>query len=99
MSINPTGHSLNHLNLGPQKAKDTQENELGQREQQHQVEKNRAELQLSSTLQDIAHRIDNTPDIDQKKIDKIKTALANGEYDIDPARIAEKFLDFETQLP
>ncbi|MCP5158861.1 MAG: flagellar biosynthesis anti-sigma factor FlgM [Gammaproteobacteria bacterium] len=39
------------------------------------------------------------PPMDQAKIDKLRAAIANGEYQIDSGRLANKIFDFEIALP
>ena len=42
--------------------------------------------------------ISATPDIDMDRVDKIKQAIADGNYPIDNDRIAEKFIQLEGLL-
>lgn len=38
------------------------------------------------------------PPMDQVKIDKLRAAIANGEYRVDSGKLANKMLDFESAL-
>ncbi len=58
-------------------------------------------VELSSdaqTLQQVEKRLENAESFDQAKVDKIKQALADGEYPIDNERLASKFYQLEQQL-
>lgn len=48
-------------------------------------------------LQDASRPQEGTM-VDQKRVDEIRAAIANGSYTISPARIAEKMLTLEQQL-
>lgn len=52
----------------------------------------------SGRLQQIRERIDTTPDIDLKRVEEIKLALAEGKLPLDPQRIAQKFANLEGLL-
>ena len=49
----------------------------------------------SQTLVRMTHASKGVSDIDQKKVDRIKQALENGEFPVDTARIAEKMTSLE----
>lgn len=44
-------------------------------------------------------QVSQLPDIDSSKVERIKTALANGDYQPDPEVIARKFAEIEKLLP
>ncbi len=44
-------------------------------------------------------QVEQTPQVDQNRVDSIKAALANGEYRPDPQVIAQKFAEIEKLLP
>lgn len=52
----------------------------------------------SSRLQQIQERIDGTPEVDTARVEAIKQAIAEGNFPIDPARIAQKFVELEGLL-
>lgn len=52
----------------------------------------------SGRLQQIRERIDTTPDLDMKRVEEIKLALAEGRLSLNPERIAEKFANLEGLL-
>ena len=54
-------------------------------------------LQLSSER--IMEQMARLPEVDQSRVDAIKSALAKGEYQPDPEVIAQKFADIEKLLP
>ena len=44
-------------------------------------------------------QMENIPEVDSSKVEAIKNALANGEYQPDPEVIARKFSELERLLP
>ena len=40
----------------------------------------------------------SSPVVDAQRVEQVKQAIENGNYEVDPARVAEKFLQFETIL-
>ena len=44
-------------------------------------------------------QVGQLPEVNQSRVDSIKTALANGEYQPDPQVIAQKFAEIEKLLP
>lgn len=58
-------------------------------------------LSLTDTgalLQKLDAAIAATPVVDMARVHRIQQAIENGTYEIDPARVAEKLLAFETAL-
>ena len=58
-------------------------------------------VQLSDrarVLKAVESRVQNMPDIDQEKVDRIRNAISNGEYKIDYDKLAAAFRRFETGL-
>lgn len=49
-------------------------------------------------LQNLERQLADVPEIDRSKVDAIKQALASGEYQIDPQRVASKFIEIELSL-
>lgn len=52
----------------------------------------------SGRLQQIRERIDSTSDLDMKRVEEIKLAIAEGRLSLDPERIAQKFANLEGLL-
>ena len=52
----------------------------------------------AAKLQAVEQKIASLPVVDQARVDKLKSAVESGEYQIDTQRIAEKFLQFESEL-
>ena len=50
--------------------------------------------QLAATAREMAA----TPSFDAAKVDRIKALIANGEYAMDPQRIADRFIELESSL-
>lgn len=56
-----------------------------------------AVVDLSSSK--MLEQMGSLPEVDTNRIESIKTALANGEYQPDPEVIARKFSEIESLLP
>lgn len=52
----------------------------------------------ASKIINLEAKLRGLPEIDQPRVDRIRTAIANGEYHIDPRRVAQKFLELDGQL-
>ncbi|GIZ13817.1 flagellar biosynthesis anti-sigma factor FlgM [Pseudomonas sp. NCCP-436] len=48
-------------------------------------------------LQNISERLKDQPVINQERIAQLKQAIADGSYQVDSTRVAQKLLDFESQ--
>jgi len=49
----------------------------------------------ATALQKLTQSLASTPAFDQAKVDRIKSLIADGQYAVDPAKIAAKFLSIE----
>ncbi len=56
-----------------------------------------AVVELSSDQ--LLNQIKDLPEVDNQRVQSIKQALANGEYQPDPEQIANKFAEIEQLLP
>jgi len=54
--------------------------------------------QLAEKLHAIESNINEQAGIDQVRVEALKDAIDAGQYNIDPFRVAEKFIDFDTQF-
>lgn len=52
----------------------------------------------SARLQALRERIDNTGEVDRERVESLKARIANGEYVVDPKRVAAKFAELEGLL-
>lgn len=52
----------------------------------------------AKVLKTVSSRVQQMPDVDQEKIERIKTAIANGDYKIDYDKLAAAFRRFESGL-
>lgn len=52
----------------------------------------------AQVLKAVETRIQSMPDIDQAKVDRIRNAITNGEYNIDYDKLAAAFRRFESGL-
>lgn len=53
---------------------------------------------VASSLDQIAYAVRKAPDIDLRKVNAARDALANGTYEVNPERIARKLLRMDTAL-
>lgn len=56
------------------------------------------DIKSTKILESMAKEIDKIPDIDSAKVDSIKQAIANGDYQANPEVIAQKFIEIEKLL-
>ncbi|GIU20100.1 flagellar biosynthesis anti-sigma factor FlgM [Shewanella sp. MBTL60-007] len=49
-------------------------------------------------IQNVQTKMADMPEIDQKKVDEIKAAIAEGRYKIDPEKLATNIASFENEL-
>lgn len=52
----------------------------------------------AQVLRSVNSKMQNLPDIDQEKVDRIRTAIQNGDYKIDYDKLAAAFRRFESGL-
>jgi negative regulator of flagellin synthesis FlgM len=50
------------------------------------------------TLSNVAQRVKDEPDFDRNKVEAIKQAINNGQYPLNPRRIAESFVAIEQMI-
>ena len=59
------------------------------------------QLSLTSSaqlLKELNEAIAASPEVDQSRVDAIKQAIADGSYEVDSGRIADKLLNLDDQL-
>ncbi len=77
-----------------------------EREQASQAQENHSapvadRLSLTETsarVQELQARVSSLPVVDGRRVQEIKQAIAQGSYEIDPARVAEKIVRLEVAL-
>ncbi len=52
----------------------------------------------AALMQRLSQRISEAPTVDQQRVDAIRQSLAAGTYQIDPSRVAEKMIAYESAL-
>ena len=57
------------------------------------------ELSNTAVLQELEEQIKNLPEINDVRIEAVKQALSNGEYEPDAEVIARKYIEIEKLLP
>lgn len=53
---------------------------------------------VAANLQRIAAAVGDAPDVDAERIEATRDALSRGVYEVNPERIAEKLIRFDTAL-
>lgn len=49
----------------------------------------------AAAMKQLTQTLSSTPSFDQSKVDQIKNLIANGQYNVDPQKIAQKFMAME----
>jgi negative regulator of flagellin synthesis FlgM len=52
--------------------------------------------ETAAKLQKLEKQLSNLPVVDQERVAHLQKAIASGEYKVDPAKTAEKLVQFET---
>jgi len=55
-------------------------------------------LSLYRQAEDLLKTVEQESIVDSEKVKLIKAAIANGTYQVDPAKVADKLLEMETEL-
>lgn len=50
------------------------------------------------TMQSAEQRMKDIPIVDKDRVERIRNAIESGEYSVDPAKIADKFVSLESSL-
>jgi len=56
------------------------------------------DLQSADLVASLKQQAENVPEVDQARVDAIKQAIANGDYQPNPERIAQQFAKLESLL-
>jgi negative regulator of flagellin synthesis FlgM len=54
--------------------------------------------EAAKQLQSLENSLESLPVVDSQRVEAIRTAIANGDYEIDPEKVAEKLMSFEGML-
>ena len=49
-------------------------------------------------LKDLENQVSRLPVVDQAKVERIRNEIAQGVYQVDPQRVAERMIQFESQV-
>ena len=52
----------------------------------------------AARLAELDRALANVPVVDAQRVEEVKQAISEGRYQIDPAKVADKLLSFETAL-
>ncbi len=52
----------------------------------------------ANTLRQAERALENEPVVDNERVERVRTAVADGSYEINPQRIANKLVDMESSL-
>lgn len=96
---------VNNTTPGGQRVQDSQRNRVAGENSERTVvgdaPKDRDAVKISSDAQRIREtqsQLERESAIDAERVEKIKSAISRGEYPLDNARIAERFVALESQL-
>jgi negative regulator of flagellin synthesis FlgM len=53
---------------------------------------------MAARLQSLEQKLANQSDVDQAHVDRVRDAISSGEYRVDPDRVADKMMDFESDF-
>ncbi len=53
---------------------------------------------MASRLKSLEQKLAQQPDVDQARVDKVRNAMARGEYRVNPERVADKMMNFESDF-
>ncbi len=100
MAIEITGLPASHVQ-DSSGSKQTQalQNEITRPEQQGANASTTDKVTLTDTaakLQKLEKQLSNLPVVDQERVANLQKAIASGEYKVDPAKTAEKLVQFES---
>jgi|TARA_B110000503_G_C7108351_1_gene396941 negative regulator of flagellin synthesis FlgM len=102
MPINVNGPSTNPLGTNkPQKNDAAEQSNVAKSGNGTNHASNEDVVELSDrgrVLEAVVSRVHQMPDTDQGKIDRIRSAITNGEYKIDYDKLAAAFSRFESGL-
>lgn len=95
--INPVNKPADFNRAAPTEQKSsTQVNQQQKKETAESVEQPKDELQLSDAFREIEKLrqvIDNTTEIDQSRVERLKNLIDSGDYEINSDVIANRLLD------
>ena len=107
MAIEITGQPNNHIqdSVSSKQTQALPQNGVAQQTPQKQGVKPNVSPTDQVTLTDVAARLQKLekdlstlPVVDEQRVESLRKAIASGDYKIDPARTAEKFVQFEYAL-
>ncbi len=52
----------------------------------------------ASRLQAVKDRIEQTPEVDRERVDNLRRAIADGSYQSNPQKVADKLIQFEALM-
>jgi negative regulator of flagellin synthesis FlgM len=53
---------------------------------------------MAARLSSLEKKLASQPDVDQAHVNRVRDAISRGEYRIDPDRVADKMMDFESDF-
>ena len=53
---------------------------------------------MASRLHSLEKKLASQPDVDQAHVNRVRDAISRGEYRVDPDRVADKMMDFESDF-
>jgi len=53
---------------------------------------------MASRLKSLEQKLTSQPEVDEARINRVRDAISSGEYRIDPEKVADKMMDFESDF-
>ncbi|MGD8784111.1 MAG: flagellar biosynthesis anti-sigma factor FlgM [Thioalkalispiraceae bacterium] len=53
---------------------------------------------MAARLNSLEKKLASEPDVDQAHVNRVRDAISRGEYRVDPDRVADKMMDFESDF-
>lgn len=53
---------------------------------------------MASRLKSLEQKLATQPEVDQAHVNRVRDAISNGEFRINPERVADKMMDFENDF-
>lgn len=54
--------------------------------------------EMASRLRSLEQKLTQQPEVDQDRVEQVRNAISSGEFRVDPARVADKIMDFEADF-
>ncbi|MDH2431332.1 flagellar biosynthesis anti-sigma factor FlgM [Pokkaliibacter sp. MBI-7] len=96
MSIDINGLGVNQASTSRIKSQSSTQQKSADVDNEGKSSSDKVELSSEAkSMQSIEDQVRQLPDVDQEKVDRIKSAIADGSYSVNSQSIANKMLDID----